>query len=212
MKLSVYVSLVAILGITTMQSASAQEGRGMRFNFAPNVWRAESARLPKGYGDVAPEPQHNVRAGAVPSKASLGLDPMMLSKPAPAPVIPVNPVVTAQASVPKANASFSPLFGKPMMAQAQPLPTVPAAVAQPATAPAQAPAATAPAAPPRHVVRSAVSGRVRVPSRREVIPVSGTPAVASYGSQHYVPGAFLPSSGSGSVATTAVSGKLIKHH
>ena len=215
MKVSIYVSLIALVGIASMQSASAQEGRGARFNYAPNVWKAESARVPKGYGEFA-DPQHNVRSGAVPSKSLLGLDPLMTSKPAPVTALPPPmPVVSAQAALPKATPSFMPAFGKPMMAQAMPLPTMPqTAVAQPTINPNQAqPAKSAPAA---RVVHTGLSGRVRVPSRSVVTPASATPAIASYGNNvGYDPGAYLPKTGGGSSASTRLNGVLltpVKNH
>ncbi len=219
MKLSAHITLIALVSIATMQAASAQEGRGMRFNYAPNVWKAETARLPKGYGDFN-EPKHNVQSGSVPTRNVLGLDPMMLSKPAPAPVVAANPVTTSltpKLMAPTATPSFNPLFGKPVtpiMAQAAPLPpAVPQqAVAQPAMA---KPAATsAPAV--RRTVNTGLSGRIMPHRVKNVAPMMATPAVASYGGMGYVPGAYLPSSGSGGgSASTKVSGVLmtrVRHH
>jgi hypothetical protein len=211
MKFSILVSLVAFATIaSTMQAASAQESRGARFNFAPNVWKSESVRLPKGYG--GPEPMHNVRPGAVPSNL-LGVDPSMLAKPAPPPIVavqPAMPMVSAQMSVPRANASFNPIFGKPQVA---PMPaTVPQqAVAMPMTTKPVV-AKAAPAA--RRQVATGVQGVLRKPPSgrpTNITPMSGTPAVASYKEGFgYSPGLLLPSNSSGgSRTTTAVSGVIV---
>lgn len=211
MKLSILASLIAFATIaSTMQAASAQESRGARFNFAPNVWRSESVRLPKGY--AAPDPVHNVRAGAVPSNL-LGVDPSMLAKPAPPPIIaahPAVPMVSSQVNIPRANATFNPMFGKPQVAQL-PAPVPQQAVAMPmprTTAPAKA----APAGKPRYAARPSVSGRLLTPVKRNVTPQTATPAVASYREGFgYSPGLLLPSNSGGSGANTTVTGKLIRH-
>lgn len=210
MKISLFVSLAVItFAASSMQTASAQEARGARFNFAPNVYRTEQSRLPKGYGA---EPMHNVRAGAVPSSNLLGVDPSMLAKPAPPPpVIAAHPAMTSVTPamfIPKTNAGFNPMFGKPQVAQ------LPAPVPQQAVAiPMQmkpATAAPAQAAPRRHV-NTGVAGRLLTPPRRRnIAPTTASPAVASYGKNFgYVPGAYLPSSGGSGGATTDVTGRLL---
>lgn len=214
MKVKTLVSLLVLAGIaTSMQSADAQEGRraGARFNFAPNVWKNEAAILPKGY--ATPDPAHNVRPGAVPSNNMLGLDPAMLTKPAPPPVMQPHamPTVASQVSVPRTNTNFNPMFGKPMVAQLPaPIPMqaspLPMAAKPLAATPASAPAGK------RHVA-TGVSGRLMRPARRPAVrPESATPAVASYGKNFgYVPGAYLPSSTGGINARAELSGKLLRN-
>jgi hypothetical protein len=208
MKFSILASLMTIATIaTSMQSASAQESRGARFNFAPNVWKSEGVRMPKGYGN--PDPVHAVRAGAVPSGNLLGVDPSMLSKPAPPPVVAAAPVMTSVTPamfVPKTNANFNPMFGKPQVAQL-PAPVPQQAVAMPMTTKPLV-ARSAPAGK-RHV-NTAVGGRLLTPTRRYVAPTSATPAVASYPTNFgYSPGPLLPSSGNGVSASTKLSGVIL---
>lgn len=209
MKLSLFVSLVAISAIaSSMQSASAQEARGARFNFAPNVYRVEQSRVPKDYGA---EPAHNVRAGAVPNSNLLGVDPSMLAKPAPPPPVvaarPAMTSVTPAMFVPKTNSAFNPMFGKPQVAQL-PAPVPQQAVAMPMQ---MKPATAAPAqAAPRRHVNTAVAGRLMKPVRRNIAPTTATPAVASYGKNFgYVPGAYLPSSSGGASTSTIVHGVIV---
>ncbi len=221
MKFSATLSLIAIAAAaSSMQAASAQESRGARFNYAPNVWKTEAARVPKGYGQYA-EPQHNVQAGAVPSNNVLGLDPTMLAKPlAPVAQVASHPATTSLTpswSTPRTNASFQPAFGKPqgIVAQSLPpalhapvMPTRPQSIVPATSKPVVA--ASAPAARGQHHSgnHAAVSGRVMPFRPRNVTPVAATPAVASYDKGFgYLPGAYLPSS-SGS-ATQSLSGKLL---
>ncbi len=217
MRLSLLVSLVTLSAIaSSVQVASAQETRGARFNFAPNTYKTESSRVPKGYG--APDPEHNVRAGSVPTNNHFGLDPSFLAKPAPPPqiiaarpaAIPM-PTVSARAFVPQSNANFHPSFGRPMVAQAQQLP---ASVPQQAVAmpiPQQVhPAMAAPARVARRHVNTGVNARLmtKIP-RRTINPASATPAVASYGKGvGYTPGAYLPSASGGMSTQTEVNAKL----
>jgi hypothetical protein len=213
MKFSILVSLMALASIaTSMQTASAQESRGARFNYAPNVWKSESVRMPKGYG--APDPVHNVRAGAVPSGNLLGIDPSMFTKPAPPPPViaarPATTSVTPAMFIPKANASFNPQFGKPQVAQL-PASAVPQqAVAMPMQMkPIAATNHHAPVVAARHSTQ--VAGRMLRPAFRNVAPATASPAVASYPTNFgYSPGPLLPSSSSGGgSASTKVSGVLI---
>jgi hypothetical protein len=218
MRINIIVSLVAFAAIaSTMQSASAQEGqstRGARFNFAPNVYKTESARLPRGYD--APDPVHNVRHGAVPKGNMLGIDPTLLSKPAPPPPVQTTmiamPSVAGQALVPKTNANFNPMFGKPMVAQL-PAPVPQQAVAMPIMTQPLA-AKSAPSAKRPVVARANVNGKLLTPvRRRSVTPAAATPQIASYGNGvGYSPGTYLPTASSGSDVRTAVSGQIIKRH
>lgn len=226
MKLSVLTLATIALAVTSVQSASAQETRGARFNYAPNRWKSETAPLPKGYGEYA-APAHNVRAGAVPSSNMLGLDPAMLERPAPPPPIqqvaarPATTSVTPSWSVPKTNASFNPAFGRPQSVVAQSMPAaMPApgpALAKPQAAPVK-PAVAAPIHVARHrpaSVHTGVSGRLMRPHMPTVSPASATPAVASYGKNFgYTPGPYMPTS-SGAVGSGEVRGRLLtktSHH
>lgn len=221
MKLSASLTVILIsVAASSWQSASAQESRaGARFNYAPNIWKAESARVPKGYGEYA-EPAHNVRSGAVPSSNMLGVDPSMLEKPAPPPQVAATPAmtsVTPSMSIPKTNATFNPAFGKPQGVVAQSVPpAMPASVpvVKPQTAkPAQAKPVVASAAPaPRHhsVSHTAVSARLMPPALNNVVPAHATPAVASYDKNFgYVPGAYLPSNTGGGEARASVKARLM---
>lgn len=229
MKLSASLSLVVIaLAASSMQSASAQENaRGARFNYAPNTWKAESSRVPKGYGEFA-DPQHNVHQGSVPTSDMLGLDKDLLSKPVPAmpapmpqPQVAARPTTTAVTpawSVPKTNANFSPSFGKPQSLVAQSIPAaMPAphpAIAKPAVLSPVKPAsvASAPAAKQHHQAsvhtNAGVHGHLLPP--HIVAPIAATPAVASYGKNFgYVPGTLMPTVKGGSSAESKVTGKLM---
>jgi hypothetical protein len=224
MKLSTLLSLAIVaLAATSMQSASAQETRGARFNYAPNIWKAEKASVPKGFGEHADIP-HNVQSGAVPSHNMLGLDPSFLEKPpAPVPQVAARPATTSltpRLFVPKTNASFNPAFGRPQGVVAQSLPAAMPApvpmVAKPQVAmtkPATAPAQVAKVHHPSYV-HTGVSGRLRTPHLPSVVPASATPSIASYGpGVGFLPGAYLP--GNGKSASTGLSGRLltnIKHH
>ncbi|HEY9790847.1 MAG TPA: hypothetical protein V6D22_10640 [Candidatus Obscuribacterales bacterium] len=221
MKLSFYISLLALVGISTMQAASAQDAHNARFNYAPNVWKAEHANLPKGYGDYV-EPQHNVRAGAVPQGNVLtsGLDPMMLSKPA-----PKSPVVTTAATprimAPQTNANFNPAFGRPVMAQ---LPSVMPqhATALPMTpqAPMAKPVAATPIAQAVKPVmaKKMVFASMKRPAFQNAKPASAPAQVASYGdnflNKNFGVGPVLPRSGSRSAsgANATVTGVILSKH
>jgi hypothetical protein len=212
MKFSILVSLVSIATIASaMQTASAQESRGARFNYAPNVWKSESARLPKGYGN--PPAAHTVQAGAVPSGNLLGLDPTMLTKPAPPPIVATQPAMMSVtprmfAPVPTAKATFNPMFGTPQAAQPQSMPQQAPAMPMQMKA---APANHAPVAVVAHHSQG-LSGRLMHPPRgRSIAPASATPAVASYApGVGYSPGPLLPSTSSGGMrASTSLNGVII---
>lgn len=207
MKFSILVSLVTLASIASMQAASAQEGgRGARFNFAPNVWKSESVRMPKGYG--APEPVHNVRAGAVPSSNVLGLDPSMLAKPAPPPpVVAARPVMTAVTPamfIPKTNATFNPMFGSPKVAH------LPPSVPQQAVA---MPIAMKPVAANRAPVAvrrsTAVAAVLKRPRFHAPVPASSAVAASYPTGFGYSPGPLLPSTARATSTSTALNGRLL---
>src|SRR5262249_12439080 len=157
----------------------AQEGRGARFSFAPNVWATEKQRIPT---DNYVEPAHNVQRGAVP-RSLLGLDPNMLAKPAPqapAPSLQVaaRPVTTSVTPNFVPRGGFSPAFGTRV--GAEPIAAQPAVLPQQAQAKPLAqnkPVAVIAQAP--HHAASSVRARMLPPHKVE--PSMATPAVASYG-------------------------------
>jgi hypothetical protein len=216
MKLSAYITLAAIIGITTMQTASAQESRGARFNFEPNKWRGASPKAKEAF-----EPMHNVQAGSVPTSDILGVDPTMLAKPQPqAQPQPIQmPIVitkvTPQIMAPKTTAktNFNPAFGKPTLAQL-PAPIVPQqAVAQP-IAPIQ-PAAAQPAQAAKPIVRTAVQAHLLRTASRPIKPATAAPAIASYPTNFgYVPGQMLAHNASvhTNKIATSVNGVLLSNH
>jgi len=109
-------SLIALA--STLSPAYAAEGRGARFNYAPNIFPLEEPRMPKQNYSVAPAagPQF---AGKVPHGPSfLGLEPQMLVKPQ---VHRLEPLARPQtqvamhpSSVPTSftNSPFRPAFGR----------------------------------------------------------------------------------------------------
>lgn len=218
MKLSLSIALL-LSTIACAQAAMAQEAqpsgpkeRGNRFNFAPSVWKTETARIP----NTIPAEFHNVRAGSVPKGNSLlgGNDPNFFSKPAPPPQIQQN-VTPRMISTPVvAKGTFNPAFGRPanpaqqIALQPSTAPMVPAAAPQQAM---QQPMGQARQAVASRKVNTAVSGRIRLPHRPT--GQSAGPAVASYGKGFgFQPGAFVPPMGSGSVSTqTSVSGRIMTH-
>ncbi len=219
MKLSISsLTLVTLAACACTLPVSAQESaRGARFNFAPNVWKSESTRLPK---DNYVEPVHSVRAGSVPKGNILGLDPEILAKPAPQPAAvpivaarPVATTVTPQWSQPKT--SFNPAFGKPGDLTHQPIASLPAPAPQQAMArplmPVK-PAATTHAPVAKHHINTAINGRlIKQPRTAAPAPALASPAVASYGKNFgYVPGPFLPNEATGSMSAQAeVRGRVI---
>jgi hypothetical protein len=213
------ISLIAA-GTLSVLPASA---KGARFDFAPNTFGGEVFKQRHG-GYV---PVHAVTHGAMPRGSSfLGVDPRMLAKPAP-PAPPAPPMivqhmqaqlatpvaqVTPRMLPPKPQPQFNQAFGTPMsmskppiIAQAPPMaaPVMPqAAVAKPLTV-ARRPVA-------RVARNNNVSGKL---IRRKSAPAAVAHAdngIASYGNSLYVPGAFIPASGSGGVTRTGnVYGKIM---
>lgn len=209
--LSLAILAIASTGTLSAQDAAAQEGGGQRppgarFAFAPNVYRMEQPRVPKGYG-AAPAP--SVAAGSVPSSNMLGLDPSVLQRPQQhVAARPAASNVAGQAFIPKAvpQVAFNPAFGS--AAPIQPLQSPAMAMAQPmarAAAPAKASAAR-PAGRRPHI-ETGVSGTLKTPIRHS------TPAmVASYGPGFgYTPGGHMPSQSGGNMSTrTSVSGQVLR--
>lgn len=198
------------------QAANAQEGQqrpGNRFNFAPNIWKTETARIP----NAIPAEVHAVRNGSVPKGNSLlgGGDPNFFSKPVPVARPPhvqqnVTPHLVSAPVV--AKGSYSPAFGMP----AQP----PQQIAlQPSPAPMAAAVRPQAMQQPRGQSRAVAANRtstatsIRLASRpRRPQGLAAGPAVATYGNQGYQPGSFLPTQSAGGMsATTSVSGQVIRH-
>lgn len=226
-QLSIFTAIV--VGMVSAQGAMAQEQqRGARFNFAPNIWKAEEPRIPNGR--YAPQaPAHAVKHGSMPQSSNFLLDPSMI--PTPVRQEPAAPVVatrvTPRISVPSTNyampkSNYQPEFGKPLsappMAVAS-LPTTPAMAPKPQAAqapiakPAFKPTATTriASAPHRHHVQTGVNGKLL--TRPRSVGQAATPAVASYGKNFgYQPGGYLPTqTGSGVSTRQEVSGRLIHH-
>ncbi len=210
--LSLAILAIASTGTLSAQDAAAQEGGGQRppgarFAFAPNVYRMEQPRVPKGYG-AASAP--SVAAGSVPSSNMLGLDPSVLQRPAQQHVAarPAASNVAGQAFIPKAvpQVAFNPAFGS--AAPIQPMQSPAMAMAQP-MARAAAPAKASAARPAGRRHSSSVSGKLKTPIRR-----SAPAMVASYGPGFgYTPGGHMPSQSGGNMSTrTSVSGTVLKYN
>jgi len=220
------LALISLLVLTGSQSASAQgQGRGARFNYAPNVFSLEGPVMPK-----AVQAAHSVRSGSVPRGSNfLGVDPQFLAKPVAPPV--TQTLVTAAPAVNQAAGQLLPKipfnnsFGKPASA-------APPVIAQ-APVPAAAPmAALAKSLPPVTAAKPVTSSRPagghhrRLRSNKDVHGVltkrpqtspDGLQATAgrgldSYGKNvGYVPGPFLPASTGDGMRTEAnVSGRIIR--
>ena len=205
--LSLAILAIATTGTLSAQDAAAQEGGGQRppgarFAFAPNVYRMEQPRLPKGYG--APAAQSSVAAGSVPSSNMLGLDPSVLQRPQQQVAArPAATNVAGQAFIPKATpqVAFNPAFGSAF--PVQPLQSPAMAAAHP-MARAAAPVRKA----GKSRINTGVSGKIRKPTHH-----SAPAMVASYGPGFgYTPGGHMPSqSGGGMSARTSVSGQVLRH-
>lgn len=199
------------------------EGGSARFNFAPNVWGAES--VPR-HQRRAVDPVHTVRSGSVPSGSSfLGLDRDMLQKPVPPPMPQVQVAatpsftrVTPQAAIPRGE--FSSQFGKPGSLDTPTIAHVPQA---PSNLPQMAKAKVLSAKPGAakkskwHNSTQDVYGtiaKVAPPkgnSGKAGILAQAGNGVDSYGKNFgYVPGPYLPSpSADGLRTSTTVYGQLI---
>lgn len=221
MKLSLTIALL-LSTIACAQAAMAQEAqpsgpkeRGNRFNFAPSVWKTETARIP----NTIPAEFHNVRAGSVPKGNSLlgGNDPNFFSKPAPPPQIQQN-VTPRMISTPVvAKGTFNPAFGRPagpaqqIALQPSTAPMIPAVAPQQAMS--QPMGQTRQASAPR-TVNTAVSGVIKKRPVQRPTGLAAGPAVAAYKPGFgYTAGPSLPALGSSSVSTsTTVSGTIIRRH
>jgi len=209
-------ALSIILFSTTLQlkPACAEEG-GARFRYAPNIWRLEQPRIPHESYAVTP-PARSALDGRVPRGTSfLGVDPQLLSKPAP---ITRTQAVMQPSIKPAAptNNPFQPSFGQPS--------TPPVMAALPKTAsPLSLPQSSANKAlsgkllhKPSPLANKQVSGKLF--NHKRAVGQSAGPALAL---KHigrydrnvgYVPGAFLPTSlSSGMSAKADVKGRLLRH-
>jgi hypothetical protein len=226
------LSLAITATAALASAASAQESRGMRFNYAPNIYRQEQPNAPKDLNLAAPS---NVHDGAVPHNV-LGVDPTFLAKPAPPAPTPARYVPVAPIAQKMTNAS--PRFGQPVTANPVPAPLaanpIPAAFRaafgnpltvnpvvaslphQPATTAQHAPVKSNAAPSSNHFHHANnVSGKIfkpTLPAGKAAGPAQGLPPIASYGNQGYTPGALMPHVGSGSASASAdVSGRLMHH-
>lgn len=211
--LSIISVAAAVAASAPAQAQEAEQRRpSARWDFAPNVWKKETIPMPRGYNAPAPAA---VRAGAVPSRNVLGLDPTYLAKP-PAPMpAPLVRNTTSVAAVPIKPSSpleaFQKAFGKPI--SAAPTPMI-------ASAPQSLPPIPVAAAPSagkyvsarpihRSLSRSTNGTAKLLTAQHRPAPV---PAVANYGSLGFTPGPMVPSSGSsGNGATTSVRATLWNH-
>jgi hypothetical protein len=217
------ISLIAA-GTLSVLPASA---KGARFDFAPNTFGGEVYK--QRHGNYVPV--HAVTHGGMPRSSSfLGVDPRLLAKPAPPPPPAIVQHMQTQIAMPVAQvtpkmlpqhppAQFNNAFGTPIGAK----PPVIAQAAVPMAMPVlpqvapQAAVAKPLTVAKKPVVRVArsnnVSGKLL---RRKSAPAAVAHAdngIASYGNSLYVPGAFIPVSGSGGISRTGnVYGKVLPHH
>ena len=220
------ITTLAIISIVTAGFAAAapanagpMEGSA-RFNFQPNTWGAEKA--PKPFMR-ATTPVHAVRSGMVPRAGAsfLGVDPSMLTKPAPPPA-PVQMNVAATPSfgtatpLVSAPAKFNTAFGTPLT-PAPPAPVVahvpPAITPIPQVAKAAPAMQVKPQGKPVVHTNSGVSGKVLAhhPKKSPVgLAANPGPPVAGYGDMGYKPGGFNPASvGGGTSSSGNVYGKIL---
>jgi hypothetical protein len=209
------LSIISIAaGIAVSQPANAE---GARFDFAPQTYAMDSVK-PHHHYPSGPLP--NVTAGAMPRSSSmLGVDPIMLAKPAPqvAPIARTNvtPQISFSNPIPKivpqlpplqptqlAATPFNKMFGNPNNPnQAPVVASLPAPKAQPIARQHTQGVTGRLRRPVAPVAMTGVSGRLRTPAAN----------VANYGQGiGYTPGAFLPvQSGSGMSTSTNVSGSVL---
>lgn len=216
------LSIISIaFGVAISQPALAQEKApppSQRFDYAPNIYRMDNIQ-PRHHYASGPIP--NVSAGAMPRSSSmLGVDPIMLAKPAPqvAPIARTNvtPQISFSNPIPKIVPQLPPL--QPTQLAATPFNKMFGNPNNPNQAPvvASLPAPKAQSIARQHT-QQGVTGRLRRPVAPVAMTgVSGrlrTPAanVANYGQGiGYTPGAFLPvQSGSGMSTSTNVSGSVL---
>lgn len=211
--------------LVSFQAVSAQEQqqqRGARFNFAPNIWKTEEARIPNNRYAPA-QPAHAVKHGSMPQSSNFLLDPSMIPE-APKPVIATAPTtnLSHQVSIPRTNAqlpktNYQPAFGRPLSAPPMAVASLPPQAMAPITQAAK-PAAmkSAPIHAAKHVsaslrhnhARTGVSGRLLTRTH----PVGqSAPVAASYGKNFgYQPGGYLPTqSGTGVSTRSEVSGRIL---
>lgn len=216
---------IAAAATVSIEPASAQEGGrgGARFNYAPNVYRLEQPRMPKGYGAAPAHNPHAVKAGRTPKGSNfLGLEPTMLAtRPAPrvAPAaqhVQGNPSFTSVAShvqpKPFQPAGFSAQFGNPLQAPPLVAKAPPAAIPQAAAAQplpqTSANKAVAGRVNPRRSTAS-VSARLNKPRTASGLAAKQGPAIQSYGKNFgYQPGTYVPT-GSGLNTERNVHGVII---
>lgn len=222
-KFAILSTIAIIAASSTVQSA---EAKGARFDYAPNVWKNETARMPAGYGEPAPS-QHSVTHGSMPKANSmLGIDPSMLAARPRPPVSRgprVAPIAQTQLSgipsftsvVPMLN-PFAPVQNKGQFGQPLSVPPVMASLPPQASKPQAA--QSKPTAPVS--VSSNVGARVRVPSNanslrgRMVKPAralaarQGSP-IQTYGNNNFYQAGSTVPSGSGISSESRVHGVVL---
>ena len=215
-KFAILSTIAIIASSVSIQAAEAREGMSARFDYAPNVWRNESVRMPKGYGEpqAATNP-HSVNHGSMPSgRSMLGLDPTMLAarpKPRVAPIAQqnVNSTLGFGIPVPFMN-PVKPVENRGQFGQPLSVPPVVASLppqaskAQPKSlAPTSANSNVSGRISPRRSANTAVAGRVQ-PRPRGLAAKPAAPL--SYGNNFgYQSGSTAPVSSS---ASTHVHGDV----
>jgi hypothetical protein len=183
---------VAMLALpaNAQEGQQQQQGRGMRFDFAPNVYKMEGAPMPRATHYSGPI--SNARPGST-SKSFLP-SANIIAKPIPVVKPAVTPIVQPQVTATIKPQPFSNLFGKPIE-EAKP------AVAQ------QMPAIQAkPAAQLARSTNTAIKWSKPRVARPAVATGRSMPATQTYGSG-YVPGNTAPTNfGSGTSTSTSVTG------
>jgi hypothetical protein len=223
---------VAALSITLVASASMsfcpafagpQEG-GMRWKFAPNIYKLEQPRIPQEDYSMGGKPVRPAMEGKVPHGPSfLGVDPQFLR---PAPVQrPATTSTQAALRHPSVapisiNSPFRPNFGAPSAPPLAALPKMLPSFGTPSALPqtsANANKSVAGKLMPRKsqpvlAAHRSVAGRL-LPRKQPAAAVALTPTQAYPKGFGYLPGFNLPSSASSGMSSSSnVSGKLLTHH
>ncbi len=220
--------LMLILCLVASASAGWQsslaQGRGARFDFAPNKWRA--AEFPKANQGFDQMP-HSVENGSMPQGSNfLGVDPQMLARPklVSTPAVAQTHAVVRPNPIPLNN-PFNSSFGHPVGLNA-PIASLPNMAA-----PKNLENAAVPNSLPKSSAEKAVSAKLMHANKNPNVSknVNGRllhakhavgrsaeqlalKPVESYGKNFgYVPGPYLPTTvGSGASTRTAVQGRILR--
>jgi hypothetical protein len=227
---------LAALSITLVASAStslnpalAREAKGARFDFAPNIYKLEDARVPQESYSATSKPVHPAMEGKVPHGPSfLGVDPQFLTKPviSPAPVTRTQVAMRPSTAPTSLTSPFKPGFGAP---------SAPPPQSPQSAQPKMLPSFGSPSTLPHTSANQSVAGKLvphksspvlasrslngKLLNRKHASGQSANPALAlkpieSYGKGvGYVPGAYLPvNSGSRVVANSSLYGRILTKH